>query len=309
MRWQPVLLTAGGIGVTLLCLLGGSWLGPLGAALNLLTPMAAAYLSMRFGLRAGIIVVAVVSLLLLQMGPLYTLTAYLGLFGTGSLLLPWLLKLGQSWDRAVFLSVAGAVAVTGLLAVVALLTSKGGFDQLVGQVIQTEVDQAMHIYRQAGVTGAKLKELQQVVDGLADFIRQNFYGLYVAGVLVVQLLSLVLLQGLKRNDYRIPGVPFSCWHLPAVLIWVLIVAGFFMLLPVAQLTLVGRNLLAVLLPLYFVQGLAVVSNFLQRKAYPPAVKGLIYTVLVIFNPLPLLITGVGIFDLWIDFRRPRNKDK
>lgn len=308
MRAQAVLLTAAGIGVTLLFLQGGSLLGPLGAALNLLTPIAAAYLSMRFGLQAGIVVVAVVSLLLMQLAPLYTLTAYLGLFGVGSLLLPFLLQQKQSWDRAVFISVAGAVIATVAIAIVAVLASEGRFDQIVSQVIQTEVDQAMQIYREAGFDESQLQELQSVVDGLATFIQQSFYGLFVAGVLAIQFLCLALLQRLKKNYYQISGMPFANWRLPAGLIWVLIVSGFAMVAPVEQLALIGRNLLAILLPLYFLQGLAVVSNFLQRKAYSPVLKGLVYALLFILNPLPLIITGVGVFDLWIDFRQPRKKD-
>ncbi len=308
MRAQAVLLTAVGIGVTLLFLQGGSLLGPMGAALNLLTPIAAAYLSMRFGLRTGIVVVAVVSLLLMQLAPLYTLTAYLGLFGVGSLLLPFLLQQKQSWDRAVFISVAGAVIATVIIAIVAVLASEGRFDQVVGQVIQAEVDQAMLIYREAGFDESQLQELQKVVDGLATFIQQSFYGLFVAGVMAIQFLCLALLQRLKKNYYQISGMPFANWRLPAGLIWLLIVSGFATFAPVEQLALIGRNLLAILLPLYFLQGLAVVSNFLQRKAYSPLLKGLVYALLFILNPLPLIITGVGVFDLWIDFRQPRKKD-
>ncbi len=309
MRGQAVLLTAVGIGVTLLSLQGGSLLGPMGAVLNLLTPVAAAYLSMRFGLRTGIVVVAVVSLLLLQLAPIYTLTAYLGLFGVGSLLLPWFLQQRQSWDRAVFFSVAGAVLVTIAMALVALLTSEGRIDQLVGQVIQAEVDQAMRIYREAGFSESQLQQLQEVVDSLATFIKQTFYGLFVAGVLAIQFLCLAILQWLKKNHYQISGSRFANWRLPAGLIWGLIVAGFAMFFaPLEALALLGRNLLAILLPLYFLQGLAVVSSYLQRKAYPPAVKGLIYALVFILNPMPLIITGVGVFDLWIDFRKPRNKD-
>ena len=308
MKGQKVLLTAIGIGVTLLFLQGGSVLGPMGAALNVLTPVAAAYLSMRFGLRAGIVVVAVVSLLLMQLAPVYTLAAYLGLFGVGSLLLPWQLQQGQPWSRAVFVSVAGAAIATLAIAVVAVLANQGRFDLLVGQVIQAEVDQAMQIYRGSGFSESQLQELQEVVDGMATFIQQSFYGLFIAGVMAIQFLCLAILQRLKRNDYQISGVPFASWRLPAGLIWALIVSGFALFAPIEQLALFGRNLLAVLLPLYFLQGLAVVSSYLQRKAYPPALKGLIYAMLVIFNPLPLIITGVGVFDLWIDFRRPRNKD-
>lgn len=309
MRGQAVLLTAVGIGVTLLFLQGGSVLGPMGAALNLLTPVAAAYLSMRFGLKTGTIVVAVVSLLLLQLAPIYTLTAYLGLFGVGSLLLPWFLQQRKPWDRAVFISVAGAVIVASVMAVVALLASESRFDQLVGRVIQTEVEQAMQIYREAGFSESQLQQLQEVVDGLATFIEQTFYGLFIAGLLAIQFLCLAILQRLKKNFYQISGPAFADWRLPAGLIWGLIVAGFAMFFaPLEPLALLGRNLLAILLPLYFLQGLAVVSSYLQRKAYPPALKGLIYALVFILNPMPLIITGVGVFDLWIDFRKPRNKD-
>ncbi len=308
MKGQAALLTAVGIGITLLCLMGGSWLGMLGAALYLLTPVAAAYTSMRFGLQAGFVIVAVVSLLLVQLAPPYILIEYIGLFGVGSLLMPWLLRQGQPWDRAIFLSVVGAIIVTLGMVVIVLLADQGRIDQLINQLIQTEVDQAMKIYRESGFSESQLQEMQGFIDGLAGFIRENIYGLLVAGVLAIQMLSLALLQRLKKNDYQISGTPFANWRLPAGLIWVLIVSGFASFTPVELVALTGRNLLVVLLPLYFLQGLAVVSSYLQRKAYPPAVKGLIYAMLFIFNPLQLLITGVGVFDLWIDFRRPRNKE-
>lgn len=308
MRGREVVLTAVGIGLTLLFMQGGSLLGPMGAALNLLTPVAAAYLSMRFGLRAGIVVVAVVTLLLLQLAPVYTVAAYVGLFGVGSLLLPYLLQRQQSWDRAVLGAVSGAVLVTALLAGIAMLAGNIGPGQMLDQVIQSETEQAMSIYRQSGFSEDQLQELQGVIDTMAVTIRQSFYGLFIAGELVIQLLSLALLQRLKKQDYRIAGPAFAEWRLPAVLIWVLIVAGFALFIPFEPLSLIGRNLLTVLLPLYFLQGLAVVNSYLQRKAYPPVFKGVIFALLIILNPLPLIITGVGVFDLWIDFRRPRVKN-
>ena len=308
MKGQAALLTAAGIGVTLVCLLGINWLGPGGAILNLLTPVAAAYLSMRYGLRTGIVVVVVVSLLLLQLAPVYTLATYLGFFGIGSLLLPFLLQQRQPWDRAVFLSVVGSALVSSMMALMVIQGSEIRFELLVDQLIQAEVDQAMLIYRDSGFSESQLLEMQGIIDGLAGFIQKSFYGLYLAGALVVQALCLLILQRLKKNHYLIAGTSFVSWRLPAGLIWILILSGFALLAPFEALALTGRNLLAVLLPLYFLQGLAVVSSFLQRKAYSPPIKGLIYALLFILNPLPLIITGVGVFDLWIDFRRPRKKD-
>ena len=308
MRGQVALLTAVAIGVTLICLLGADWLGPLGAMLNLLTPIAAAYLSLRFGLQAGVVVVAVVSLLVLQLAPLSVLAAYIGLFAVGSLLLPLLLQRRMAWDRAIFIAALGSTLVTLAMFVAAMLADKLQFNLLISNLLNAEVDQAMQIYRDSGFSESQLLEMRGVVDGIADFIRQTFYGLYFASVLTIQTICLAILQRVKKGCYQIEGIPFAQWRLPATLVWVLIIAGFAMLVPQQQVMLVGRNLLAVLLPLYFLQGLAVVSSFLQRKAYSSVLKGMIYVIVFILNPLPLIITGVGVFDLWIDFRKPRKKD-
>lgn len=308
MKGQAVLFTAVGIGATLLCLLGISWLGPSGSFLNLLTPLAAAYLSMRFGLRSGIVVVVVTSALLQQLATTYTLAAYLGIFGVGSLLLPLFLRQKLSWDRAVLYATLGSAAATAMMILVAVVANGINIQTLIDQMIQSEVDQAMQIYRDTGFSDSQLQNMQQVVDGLGEFIGQNFYGLYLASLLGIQTFCLLILQRLKGSQYRISGIPFARWRLPAGLIWLLIGAGFFLLLPIETVSLIGRNLLVVLLPLYFLQGMAVVNSFLQKKPYPPVVKGLIYLLLLILNPLPIIITCAGVFDLWIDFRRPRQKN-
>jgi uncharacterized protein YybS (DUF2232 family) len=174
-------------------------------------------------------------------------------------------------------------------------------------MIQAEVDQAMQIYRDTGFSESQLQNMQQVVDGLAEFIGKSFYGLYLASLLAIQAFCLLFLQRLKGSQYQIAGIPFAKWRLPSVLIWLLIAAGFLLLLPVEAVSLIGRNVLVIILPLYFLQGMAVVNSFLQKKPYPPLVKGLIYFLLLILNPLPIIITCAGVFDLWIDFRRPRQK--
>jgi len=307
MKGQSVLFTAAGIAITLLCLLGASWIGPLGSFLNLLTPVAAAYVGMRFGLRSGIIVVAVTCALLQQMATTYTLAAYIGIFGVSSLLLPAFLRRHIPWDKSVLYSTVGSVVATVAMIFAAVVVSGTGLHDLINQMIQSEVQQAMQIYRDTGFTEAQLQEMQQVMDGMAGFIRESFYGLYVVSLLVIQVLCLLLLQRFKGNSYQISGIPFPRWRVPAVVIWLLIASGFSLLIPVDIVAMIGRNLLIILLPLYFLQGMAVVSSFMQKKPYPPMVKGLIYLLLLILNPLPIIITCAGVFDLWIDFRRPRQK--
>ena len=68
------------------------------------------------------------------------------------------------------------------------------------------------------------------------------------------------------------------------------------------------NVLIILLPVYFLQGLAVVESFLARKGLAPALRALTYLFLLVINPLPMIVTGLGVFDLWADFRKPRLRD-
>jgi len=189
-----------------------------------------------------------------------------------------------------------------------VLLNEQDLNLLIDGYLQAEVDMAMQTYAEAGLDESQLGNLKDVAAQVAEFIRKTFVGLYAGGVLVIHLVTLFFIQRFKKNQYQIEGSAFAQWRLPALLIWLLIVAGFALLVPLPEISLVGRNFLAVLLPLYFVQGLAIVCCFLQKKSWPPALKGLIYVMVFLLNPLPLVVTGVGIFDLWIDFRRPRNKD-
>ncbi len=307
MKAQAVLLTAIGIGITLFCLLGVSWLGPMGAFLNLFSALPAAYLTLRFGVRSGVVVVAVVCLILAQLTTTYTLMAYLGLFGVGSLLLPYCLLRRIPWDRAVFYGTVGAAAVTAVMMIGTVVAQNLNMATLVDQMVRSEVDQAMQVYRNAGFNDSQLQDMKAAVEGMAGFISRSFYGLYLAVLFGVQALTMVFLQRFKQSKEQIVGPSFARWRLPAPLIWVLIAGGFLQFVPLAGLSVVGWNLLVVVLPFYFFQGMAVVHHFLQRKKYPSPVKGVIYLLLLIFNPLPVIVTSVGVFDLWIDFRRPRQK--
>jgi uncharacterized protein YybS (DUF2232 family) len=51
--------------------------------------------------------------------------------------------------------------------------------------------------------------------------------------------------------------------------------------------------------------LAVIDCFFRRKAFSPVFRAIGYVLVTLVNPLPMLVTGIGVFDLWADFRKPR----
>jgi uncharacterized protein YybS (DUF2232 family) len=306
-KGQAALATLLAIGVTLTCLLGISWLGVAGAFINLLTPLAAAYVGMRYKLYNSFVVVIVTALLLLQMSTVYALMGYLSMFGIASVVLPYLLKKPIFWDRAVFLSTLSCFVAVALILIGTMAANHTSVKVVLDQIVQTEVEQALEVYQAAGIDESQLQQVEQVIHGMATFVTEHVVGIFIVAAMSVQFFCLWLLHLFKRRDYQIFGTPFVHWKLPSGLIWGLILAGFASVVPVDVVRLIGRNLLVVMLPLYFLQGLAILSSFMQRKQYPVALKGLIYALMLILNPLQIVITAVGVFDLWIDFRRPRTK--
>ena len=93
--------------------------------------------------------------------------------------------------------------------------------------------------------------------------------------------------------------------LPDVTVWVLIAAVGSIFLGPEFSHILGMNLTIVLLFLYFLQGLSIVTHILKAKSFPKWVWIIIF-VLVLLNPMFFgLVVGMGLFDIWVDFRKIR----
>lgn len=307
MHGQAAIFTAAGTAITLACLLGVVWLGPAAALLNVMTAVPAVYVSIRMGLRFGLTLVAAVAVFLLLLSTPYTLATYLALFGIGSILLSFFVLVRTPWDRAVLYAVTGALGFTLLLLLLGALTASVSPTVLIERIVLAEAEQTMQIYRQSGMNEQQLEDVGDVVDRLTAFAITGFFGLLAAVLISLQTVTLLILRLLTRTHYSIAGVAFAEWRLPARLVWVLIFAGFTAFGSLPVLSWLGQNLLLALLPLYFLQGMAVINSFLRQRPWPEGIKVLIYLALLVLSPLPLIVIGIGIFDLWIDFRKNRQE--
>jgi uncharacterized protein YybS (DUF2232 family) len=66
---------------------------------------------------------------------------------------------------------------------------------------------------------------------------------------------------------------------------------------------IGLNTLIVLLFLYLLQGLSIVQFFFKRKNIPRYLRGLFYALIVLYQYLLVFISAIGLFDIWVDFRK------
>ncbi len=103
--------------------------------------------------------------------------------------------------------------------------------------------------------------------------------------------------------------PLLWWEVPQWLVFVLIAAGFLLLLPLPAGQTVGLNLLLVLLPLYFLQGLAILAFGLLRLQVPRLFRWLTYLTLLLVKPATIAVILLGLTDLWLDYRRLHRQPK
>jgi len=63
------------------------------------------------------------------------------------------------------------------------------------------------------------------------------------------------------------------------------------------------NILLVIGAAYFIQGLAIIAYFFHKNNVPRFLRGLTYVLIAFEQIFTLLVVGLGLFDLWGDFRR------
>jgi len=155
------------------------------------------------------------------------------------------------------------------------------------------------------MTADQRQDVSLAIESMASFLQEAYPGIAmtVAGLMTLGLVFLLSL--FARGRYTVPGRAFQEWKAPEPLVWVLIVAGFLVVFVEGLPGTFALNLLVILLPVYFLQGLAVIDCFFRRKAFSPIFRAVGYVLVTLVNPLPLLVTGIGVFDLWADFRKPR----
>ena len=303
-----LLFVVGGAVATLLLQVAAGSLGPVGFMLVLLVAVPASYVHMRYGTVSGAAVVVLAALGCLLLGGPVNSVNYLLQFGMIAILLPFLLRRGWGWDRAVLISVAVIVLCSFLL--LAGYTSVTGttVSGFIEAYADAQVEQVMALYQSTELTPEQLKELRGIVEKTADYLRYSYAG---AAFLVTGLLTLILvwiLSALQRNEYSIPGISFATWKAPELLIWPLIASGFALAFTEGGSRQVSVNILIVVLPIYFMQGMAVVIHYFNRRQISPIARWAFYMAMVfLLTPVSMVITSIGVFDLWIDFRKPRVK--
>lgn len=282
-------------------------LGPLAVILNLILPLPIAYVGMRSGFVAALTSLLIVFVVDVQLSTMNHGLFYLMQFGSASVVLPKLLRLGVGWFKSIVVCLVITSSVVFVFSWGYASRMDTTISSIVSSYISNEVAGARQIYQNAELAPEQVEELLSVLDTTAQFFNQAYVGLAIVSFAVVLAVTILLLSVVARGRYVISGGLFHDLRLPEWLIWFLIVSGFSLLIDFAIMQQIAMNVLTVLLPLYFLQGVAIMTFFFRKKAFSTLSRVFGYVLILVINPLPLLVTAIGVFDMWFDFRKPRAK--
>jgi uncharacterized protein YybS (DUF2232 family) len=271
-----------------------------------LTPLPVYLAGRRLGSLAALLLALAVSLLVFSWKPgLETVTENLGF---GELLLMGVLlssleSRGWSADRAIIFTVVGLTLLSLLW-----LSGQAYFSgmtptEIFSQKTQEVTEMLSKVLAGAGDPPAGVKVLGVSLEEIQALIRSLLPALVITNTGMVAWINVILArQLLVLFNWGKPEPPLYYWSTPEWLIFLVLAAGFLLLVPVSLVRLVSMNLLVVLALLYFCQGVAVLTAWFQRFRLPLFLRCIGYP-LMFLHPLFFLVITLGLLDLWLDFRR------
>lgn len=294
-----------GIGATLVFFLTVLFIPLLGLFIGIFTPLPTLLSCYRWGLPlgwwvpAGSILIGLPMLLFLGMTQSISFLmemVVLGiLLGTG---------MRRQWSAERVIATASLfISLAGLLGL--WLAYRGAEGSFPGNLEKDLLETAAAMLQQFGGASAEKQVIEQSMKASIPVLIRILPGAGLASALVISWLNVLLMKRYCRAHgvAQPPWEEWSRWKAPEMLVWGVVTGGLMLVLPVPQLKLPGVNLLIVLGTIYLFQGLSIVTFYLDRWRLPGFFRAIAYAVVVMQKFVTIGTVFLGLFDMWLDFRR------
>ena len=297
---------ANGTATTLFIFAVTRYLPILGFFCALFIPLPTLFYRSKLGRQVGIIVPAAVLFVIAAVmgGIAVDFVFFLELLLLGFMLGEFL-AMNLSVEKTILYTCA-SVLLSGLLGLVLYSNmSNTGITLLVSQYIAINLEMTMALYESMGVSEESLVQLSNSLEQIQYILVRIVPAMVIGSTLFVAWINLLLAKRILtgRGMYFPNFGALNHWKAPDALIWVLIGCGGLLLMPGTSLKMLGLNGLLILLVVYFLQGIAVVSYYFEKKRFPRALRLFLYTLIAVQQFVLLLVIGLGIFDMWLNFRK------
>ncbi len=282
---------------------------PLGVVVGVLIPVPLILVYLQRGKLTGLISITVVAVALwILVGPQLAL-AFVSAYGIMADALAEGTRLSLPFEKTVLFSALAPAILTGLLVVMGMTGEEESLTQHLESLLQKEAAVFVQDLEKSGETPENIQAIRAAIDEMAPVLASIFPAFILVSSLVGALINFLAVRFLWLKFYSrkyFEGVDVVRWKFPDPLVWLLIGSVGALIVGEGLLRTAGLNLTIILLVLYVFQGLAVMVHFLTAKAFPKWVWVVVFA-LILFQPIFMgLVMGVGLFDIWVDFRKIRN---
>jgi uncharacterized protein YybS (DUF2232 family) len=292
------------LALTVFLFMSGISLPPIGALLLPFVTQPVLLFGFKYGIGYGL-GVALVATLLLALFAGEELSLLYGLF---AILSGVLLGLVGRIRRVEYLLV-GAASAMFVWAVGVAYYFFGSWAALAGDFRAGLTQQFATATRMQEQLGFSKDSLETVIERMPQLIDMTLHLLPGLLFLTFGFIALINVLSLRRRfpERRAEWFAvenFRDWKGPEPLVWGLIACGFGLFFPLPDMArLIAMNLLLIVGAFYFAQGLAVIAFFFHKNNVPRFLRGITYVLIVFQQIFTLMVVGLGLFDLWGDFRR------
>jgi len=183
--------------------------------------------------------------------------------------------------------------------------------QLVEKYIAATIQANVKFYSQLPLNAEDINFIKDNEKNIIDGFTQIFPSLVIiASTLIIWANFLLGKQILGKAGITWPKfTELTRWKSPELIVWIFIISGGLFFVPHKDINFFSLNIFLVTCFIYLLQGLAIVSFFFQNKNVPLFLRYLFYFFIAVQQMLMIPIVAVGLFDIWIDFRKYFQKDQ
>jgi len=282
---------------------------PLGALVGILSPFPLAFIFLQRGKQPALVLMALIFGVIWFLVGQNQALLFMAEYAVMAIILGEMIRARFPGDRCIGASalISGGVSLFLLVALV------GDQDSTVKEFFEKQIRahfaQSIETFESVGENKAEVESMKAFVEKMIG----GFASSYPAFVLVGSLISAVANYSLLRLVWgRIygPGLfpesSFAEWVCPENWVWGFIAASMALFLGQGVVAEAGLNLFVVMMVVYFAQGMSIVVHFLKARKVPVFFWFVLF-ILIFAQPLLIgLVAGMGVFDIWVDFRKIRN---
>jgi len=283
--------------------LSGVYLPVAGALLIVLTPQPGLELERRSGKLALLPLVVMTAATTAIAGGTQVALAYLAGFALLTWLLATLLRRGSSIEATVGLTTALVGGVGGAAAYL-IFPSFQAIRDGARSLLEESWALLIDIYSKSGVPTEVVERLSEGGDRFVEIVFRIAPALLLIVLGSVVLLNLCLVRWRERRQGTAPSFgDLTRWSSSPATVWVLIAAGYASFLPWPVVRAVAWNVLALVLAVYFCQGLSILQFTFRSWRVPTWARVLAYIFVALEWLAAAVVLLLGIFDQWGDFRQ------